>query len=265
MIIRHLVALAATAILIAVHGKAVAAPQILAVLPEADGVPFTCADGTCRTLLSTYCLQRHRPSPLFGTAYAPSDSHAFTLVVTDAAGAEHRIQAEGHVSFWKHSGYTSVAVSLSEAFLDERDAASVRLQVETNASLVPRPRADDPNPLSPAETTRAVGPLRALGRRIVDGRPEAATASLLSVFLGVSPSGHLGSREIEGLWTRLIEREPLLDRRPGARSRVRAEFGRCADAIAETATFDMRYCLEKRHEQLMHDLNVRYWDAQVGS
>ena len=116
MIIRHLVALAATAILIAVHGKAVAAPQILAVLPEADGVPFTCADGTCRTLLSTYCLQRHRPSPLFGTAYAPSDSHAFTLVVTDAAGAEHRIQAEGHVSFWKHSGYTSVAVSLSEAF-----------------------------------------------------------------------------------------------------------------------------------------------------
>lgn len=39
----------------------------------------------------------------------------------------------------------------------------------------------------------------------------------------------------------------------------------CIDAIAEPSAFSMRSCLETRHDRLMRELNVDYWNANVGS
>ncbi len=67
-----------------------AAPQILAVLASEDGVSLACANGNCQADLSTFCLQRARPTPAIGTKYVPAAQGQFTLVVTDAAGKERR-------------------------------------------------------------------------------------------------------------------------------------------------------------------------------
>jgi hypothetical protein len=46
-----------------------------------------------------------------------------------------------------------------------------------------------------------------------------------------------------------------------------AAFGSigCIGAIAEPSAFSMRSCLETRHDRLMRELNVDYWNAKVGS
>ncbi len=169
------------------HKSALAAPQILAVLASDAGIPLTCTEGVCAADLSAFCLQRDRPAPDFGTVYVPAAPGAFTLVVTDANGGERRLPAAEHVTFMEHRGFTAVSARMPEDALAGLGAVSAAIEVGADASLVPVPRAGDPDPLTADEIAHAAGPLRVLATRIVDGSPDAEAARLIASMANALP------------------------------------------------------------------------------
>ena len=246
--------------------RAVAAPQILAVLASDVGSPFACDDGLCQADLSTFCLQRHRPAPAYGTVYDPAAPGAFTLVLRSAEGVERRVAAADHVTFVQHRGFTAVSARVPAQLLADQGAVSAALQVGPDAVLLPRPIAGDPDPLSAEEIAFAAGPLRALGTRIVDASPAGATARLVSTLINLlPPEGRVAVTRRTALWGEMLG-TGAPGRGDGAvLSRTRAEYDLCLEAIAAPRVVSLRSCLEMGHGRLMRDLNGAYWDAEVGS
>ncbi len=247
-------------------GRAVAAPQILAVLAAEVGIPFACDNGLCQADLSTFCLQRHRPAPAYGTVYDPTSPSVFTLVFRSADGVERRLPAADHVAFVQHRGFTAIAARFPAQLLEDQGAVSAALQVGPDAVLLPRPVAGDPNPLSTEEIAFAAGPLRALGSSIVDASPAGATARLVSTLINLlPPEGRVAATRRTALWREMLE-TGAPGRSDGAvLSRTRAEYEICLEAIAAPRVVSLRSCLEMGRDRLMRDLNGDYWNAEVGS
>ena len=239
--------------------EARAAPQILAALAGDAGVPLTCVGGRCRAEISTYCLQRHRPPPAYGEVYEPATKGAFTLVVTDGRGVERRLAAVPLVRFTELRGFTAVAATIPSSVLADLDARRARIEVGAGAALIPLARPGDPDPLSRRETARAVGPLRALGTRVVDRGKDAETVRAVSAMINrLAPRQRDVAGGFERLWADVGQA-----RLDGTRAGV--EYDRCIAAFRAMRTYGLRQCLETRHDQLMRRLNVDYWDADVGS
>ena len=243
-----------------------AAPQILAVLASDEGIPLTCSGGVCQAELSAFCLQRHRPAPGYGTVYGPAARGAFTLVVRGADGGERRLPAAEHVAFLQNRGYTAVTARVPEHVLAALGAISASIKVDANASLLPAPRSGDPEPLTPDEIALAVGPMRVLGSRVVDGSADADAARILAAMVNLLPATKFGRSEHRaGLWRDAAANGPLAQTdRPGS-WRARMEYDGCVEAVEEHRTFSMRSCLERRHDHLMRELTHDYWNADVAS
>jgi hypothetical protein len=257
---------AAGLVLAAAHQGAWAAPQVLAALATDGGIPLTCAEGVCEADISTFCLQRNRPPPDIGAAYAPAAPGAFTLVVTDADGAERRLPAEAHVVFEEHRGFTAVSARLGEDVLAALGAVSARIEVAAGASLVPVPREGDPDPLTAGEIARAIGPLRALGTRVVDGSADAKAAGVLGRMVNALPrKGRVGPARRAALWGDVTGEEGLDATESPALSRAKAEYDWCTESIEGFRFDSLRHCLELRHDRLMRNLSIDYWNANVGS
>ena len=257
---------AAGLVLAAAHHGAWAAPQVLAALATDGGIPLTCAEGVCEADISTFCLQRDRPPPDIGAAYAPAAPGAFTLVVTDADGAERRLPAAPHVVFVERRGFTAVTARLREDVLAALGAVGARIEVGANASLLPVPRKGDPDPLTADEIARAVGPLRALGTRVVDGSADAEAARVVGRMVNALPrKGRVGPARRAALWGDVTGEEGLDATESPALSRAKAEYDWCTESIEGFRFYSLRHCLELRHDRLMRDLSVDYWNANVGS
>ncbi len=257
---------AAGLVLAAAHHGAWAAPQVLAALATDGGIPLTCAEGVCEADISTFCLQRDRPPPDFGAAYAPAAPGAFTLVVTDADGAERRLPAEPHVVFVERRGFTAVSARLRKDVLAALGAVGARIEVGANASLVPVPREGDPDPLTAGEIARAVGPLRTLGSRVVDGSADAKAARVVGRMVNALPrKGRVGPARRAALWGEVTGEEGIDATESPALSRAKAEYDWCTESIEGFRFDSLRHCLELRHDRLMRDLSIDYWNANVGS
>ncbi len=243
--------------------NALAAPQILAALPSEGGIPFVCTDSGCTAALSTYCLQKNRPTPAYGTVYEPAAPQSFTLVLRDATGTERRLPADGHVTFVENRGFMSVSARISESDLARLGAAEARIEVAANATLLPVPVAGDPNPLTEQEIALATGPLRRLGAHLVDRTPTAVAAGMVSGIAGRLPASNPGTAkpDYRGIWKNVAgERAD----RPAA-IRARSELDFCLQRAGARLPVSVRRCLEWRHDRLIRDLNVDYWEFQAGS
>jgi len=240
------------------------APQILAVMAVRGDVPLTCADGVCQAQLSTFCLQRARAVPAPGVRYRPAGSGALDLVLTDAKGATWRRPAADLVAFVAGRGYTAVTARLSRARLAALGAVRAALAIASDAALLPVPMADDPTPLTAAEIAEATGPLRALGTRIVDrgGARSEAVRIVAGMVNALPPAGRVDPVRRAALWRGTAAKEA-----GGAGlARAKTVYDRCLREVTQARwTFSMRRCLERRHDVLMIDLNVDYWNAGVGS
>ena len=257
---------AAGLVLAAAHHGALAAPQVLAALATDGGIPLTCADGVCEADISTFCLQRNRPAPDVGATYTPAAPGAISLVVTDATGAERRLPAEAHVVFEERRGFTAVSARLGEDVLAALGAVSARIEVGANASLVPVPRKGDPDPLTAGEIARAVGPLRTLGSRVVDGSADAKAARVVGRMVNALPrKGRVGPARRAALWEEVTGEEGIDATESPALSRAMAEYDWCTESIEGFRFNSLRHCLELRHDRLMRDLSIDYWNANVGS
>lgn len=248
--------------------NAQAAPQILAALEAQEGMPFICDGGICETDITTFCLQQDRESPRSGTAYTPADARHFLLRLTDAAGAQRDIPA-GNVTFTSGRGFTHVRVSMPVGHLARLNATSARLVVTRQASLIPAPKAGDPDPITRAEAEYVTKSLRAVGEEMVDGQPLATSARLVGrvasaiVDYRAAPS----PTNVERLWNDVVDdMAPVLkNQETGTVEAARREIDRCARPGQHHSMAGVKSCLEYRHGDLMRDLNIDYWNHKPGS
>ena len=262
---RRLFAAAAFAAIVSVSPHAQSAPQVLAALPIESGIPLTCQSGICAAQLSTYCLQRERPSPSMGAAYVPATKEHFTLVLRDAAGTEVRVPAGDHMLFTENRGFMSVAASIEHGRMRALGATDARLVVWPGASLIPVPEANDPNPLTDEEIAYVTKSLRPYGEEIVDHSREAATAQLLAKLNAALPAeGALASTSFDNMWQQVIGDDvPLPSSSPALRGAQDA-FKDCAVGKTQ-AMGGFKRCLDFKHDDLIRGLNIEYWENQPGS
>jgi len=255
--------LAAGLLISALTAPAQAAPQILAALPNGVGVPFTCAEGQCRADLSTYCLQQKRPSPSHGTVYTPAAAEDFTLVINTARG-ERTLAAAEHVSFVESRGFMAVSAVIDERALAKLGGTDAVIRVGKAASLLPEPVPYDPNPLTEKEIAYVTKWRREQGAGVVDASPKARAAQVLASVANRMPRhGAIKPAALDGIWQQAIGDELELPAAGLARAQV--EFKQCREGPARWSFGGVRRCLEYRHDDMIRDLNIKYWKSNPGS
>ncbi len=265
-----LTAIALTALItlgISDNNEALAAPQVLAALPSASGIALSCDAGVCRADLSTYCLQRQRPAPKYGFAYVPARADHFTLVVVDAAGADRRLPAGEHLRFNESRGFMAVAATIKETDLRRLGAVLARIEVAEKATLLPVPYDGDTDPLTEKEIAYATGSLRAEGAAAVDGQPKADAARMLAELTNAMPAaGATPKGRFDDIWRQAIGDElPMPESGDIALGEARMAFDYCEGRPGTYSWGGLRRCLEYRHDDLIHDLNIKFWQGQPGS
>lgn len=243
---------------------AFAAPQILAVMSAPGPQQMRCAGELCQTDFSSYCLQRERSIPTTGQAYIPVASEQFTLVVTDANGAQSRLPAENAATFRSQRGYASVKVSLRVRDLKALGGVSVALEVAPGAALVPAPVAGDPNPISEAEMAFATRSLREHGNGIVDAQPAAQAATIVNrLATTIVPTLPADRPALDQLWHEVID--GLGRARPAdadAIRRARQIYDWCQGRTSYHSMGGIKSCLEFKHDDEIMRLNSDYWNSQ---
>jgi hypothetical protein len=265
MIRRTLLGTAFAAIIATTTSPSQAAPQILAALPLHSGIELTCQGGVCAAQLTTYCLQRERPSPTLGTAYVPAKPEHFTLVLQSDDGKEVRLPAGEHMRFIENRGFMSVAASLETARLIALGAKNAKLVVWEGASLIPVPIAGDPDPLAPEEIAYVTDSLRDHGKQYVDNLPQASAAQLLAQLNSALPhEGFIQPSGFKQMWQQAIGDEVPLPTGPALGAAEKA-YGECTKGQVGYRNSGLKNCLEYKHDNLIRDLNIDYWENQPGS
>ncbi|NQV99580.1 MAG: hypothetical protein HQ483_07770 [Rhodospirillales bacterium] len=244
-----------------------AAPQILAVLETDVGVPFVCNEGICKAQLSTYCLQRERPAPAMGAVYLPAVAEDFTLTVNADGSNPIDLPASSHVSFIESRGFMSVAAVILEKDLLKLGGTNAVIKVAANASMLPEPVANDPNPLTEQEIAFATGSLRQQGTAIADRTQQASAARLLARVMQSLPlQGPVYEGAGDTIWKKGIGDEMPSDPvRRGGFTRARDAYKDCFSGGPSNAFGGVRRCLEYKHDDLIRDINIDYWDSRVSS
>ncbi|MBT6096618.1 MAG: hypothetical protein HOH04_17165 [Rhodospirillaceae bacterium] len=256
--------------ILGLNQPAFAAPQIIAVLPSDSGVPFFCADGTCRANLSTYCLQRERPPPSTGAVYVPAAREDFRLIIATASGPKS-ISIGDDVTFVESRGFLAVAAEIDEARLRALAGGDPKavLRVGRAASLLPEAVKGDPNPLTEKEIAYVTKWRRGQGTLIVDQSTNARTVKVLAGLTNRLPTfGSTDFSRVSHIWEQAIGDEygtaTPAESEPGL-ARAQLELRRCSQSASRYSYGGLRQCLEYRHDDLIRDLNIEYWDAKPGS
>jgi len=254
-------ALAAVALLL-LPGAADAAPQGLGLVATQQPVPMICDDDGCVAQLSSFCLQRERPSPNYRTPYYAAGRAALWLHLTDAEGGHRTVPAEGLARLVSIRGYTGVEAKVSTADMAALGAVKISLEVGNLVTLFPESAADDPNPITAAEAAFAKGPARRLAAAIFDSSEGlGGTINILDRAINsVTTSSRLSDEGRLDLWTRVAGRplEAALDDRTDGAAGV---FSSCLDDLRRQRVFGLRNCLEGRRSELLIRANVRLWNG----
>jgi len=253
-------------------GPVQAAPQILAVLPSDAGVPFTCAEGQCKADLSTYCLQQKRPAPSHGTVYLPAAAGDFALVIDTPEGRKS-VAATDHVTFVESRGFMAVTAVITERKLIALGGTEAVLQVSKAASLLPEAVPYDPNPLTEKEIAYVTKWRRAQGADLVDKAPAAKSARVLASIANRMPRhGAVTPAAMDRIWEQAIGEEMGQALAPAAAkatepglARARVEFENCRGGPTRHSFGGIRRCVEYRHDDIIRDLNIKYWKSNPGS
>src|SRR5690606_18900964 len=129
----------------------------------------------------------------------------FVLRLTGHDGVVRDVPATP-ARFTSGRGFTHVRVGIAEAQLAAWGAASARLVVSRQASLVPEPVADDPAPLTKAEIHFVTTSLRPLGEEMVD-RQQLATAARIVGRVATAIEDLRASptpANVDGLWANVL-------------------------------------------------------------
>ncbi|HYV89276.1 MAG TPA: hypothetical protein VFA91_11930 [Candidatus Polarisedimenticolia bacterium] len=246
-----------------------AASQVLG-LVASNGLPtpLRCVDGTCSGHFSAFCLQEQRPAPSADSEYRLAPGSALTLIATYADGHSARLPAGDLLTIRTRIGFTSVRISLAQEKLRALGAVSVAVEVAALTSILPRPVAGDPDPLSAQEIALATGPMRRAAEQPFEKPGESADAGRLSsLIVNLLPEDEPQSTAgREALWNRAV----ALARTSGSLSPTGIEdahriYSGCALSIASLTSFNLRTCMEIHHADLMAETNRGFWNSVGGS
>ena len=163
---------------------AYAASQVLG-LVASNGLPtpLHCQDGTCSGHVSAFCLQEQRPAPSANSEYLLAPGSRLTLIAQLADGSSLRLAGDSLLTIRTRVGFTSVRLSLPEETMKALGAVSLSVEIAPMASILPRPVANDPDPLSAQEIALATGPMRRAAEQPFEKPGEAADAARLSSLI----------------------------------------------------------------------------------
>ena len=240
-----------------------AAPQPLGLVATNGPVPLTCFAGQCAAQFTSFCLQRARSIPSPGTVFRVVGGD-FTLIAIAADGKTRRLPAAEHLTIINQRGFTSIRLAMSKRALEALGAVRAAVEVGAGVTLIPVAVAGDPDPLTDLEIAAATGPLRATGDRVVDNGGAQAEATRLTTDYINALAGHdrVGAEEGERLWRETIASSGL---EGDGVARANQAYDRCRQDVFNGFDYSLRKCFEKRHDQLLLELNRRYWQATVGS
>ncbi len=242
---------------------AVAAPQALGLLATLTPVPLDCSNGKCQAELSAFCLQRDRDIPDPGAAYRVVGD-GLALIAVSPDGTVHRLPGAPHLTVTSVRGYTAVTVTVEKSALVALGAVRAAVVVGPKVTLAPIAVAGDPAPQSDLGIELASGPLRELADRVVDnGGPEVGAVRLANSMINALPPHDRVPAVVAGrLWRGVVETH-----HPEASALAIADevYEGCRRRVDRGFNFKLRNCLEQEHDRLILDLNLRYWQAIVGS
>ena len=263
------IVIAAAAWIIFSAGPAGAASQVLG-LVASNGLPtpLHCQDGTCTGHVSAFCLQEQRPAPSANSEYLLASGGSLTLIATLADGHTLRLPANDLLTIRTRIGFTSVRMSLPEAALKSLGAVSIAVEVAPMTSILPRPVAGDPDPLSALEIDLATGPMRRAAQQPFEKPGEAADAARLSsLMINLLPDDEpqtAASRD--ALWNQVVAlasaKRNLTSRGVEAAQRI---YSDCEISLASKSSFSLRSCMELHHADLMAQTNRDFWNNTGGS
>lgn len=244
---------------IGLSGTALAAPQVLGLTASNGPVPFTCDDADCTALAGTFCLQRERTIPAWGTPYVASHPDRLTLALLTRDGRIVKLAGGAWVRFAAYNGYSMVRMTVPRSLLAAGDATAVALEIGPGISLVPTPRAGDADPQSADEIALATGPMRIAAAHYLD-RPSTGidAARLVTALVGALPERRTIHDDYSAVWQTTITAELTDGLDPAALSSAHSAYDRCRDQP------ELRQCLMSRHRDLMQRDNARYWDESAG-
>ncbi len=234
-----------------------AAPQILGLLATKVPQPLVCIGGECSADLASFCLQSKRSEPWPGHPYHAANPDQFKLAVQMADGRTRILKAGSHVRFKSNIAMTAVRAYVDRKLLDILGARKVSLQVDPGAVLLPTALKGDSDPITAEEIAAATGPDRLTGTAFFEnGGPVGETARLTAALLSVTPpSGNMTPAERARLWVDAIGEDLKRVSTSEGISRARAYLDACHWALDEGIHYNMRSCLEYRHESFMRKQN----------
>jgi hypothetical protein len=254
---RYLLPIAAALLLLS--SPAAAAPQVLGLMASNGPVPLNCDERDCSAIVPSFCLQRERAMPSYGTAYEPTHPEQLTLALTTADGTVRRLPAAAHLRFAGFDGYTTVRISLPRAVLADSGATAAVIEIGPGIALLPVAKAGDEDPQSADEIALAAGPMRLAAARYLDTPTvEGDAARLVAALMTALPRQSTLHDDHLRLWQTTIGRDVAARVEPAALDRARSVFERCA------ATSYFRGCLLSRQREIMEAGNLRFWDETSG-
>lgn len=131
----HTILAAAFTGALSMSAAAAGQPQALGLLAAADTVPMRCEVGTCRAVLSSFCLQQDHRSPSAADAYRMVRADTVWLVGHDAASRRIDLPTTS-LQFRPAPEYTTIEVLFLEAAFGVVTFTKLTVHLSENASLV---------------------------------------------------------------------------------------------------------------------------------
>ena len=248
---------------------AMAAPQVLALIPTDTAIPLHCDGQSCSVRLSTFCLQRWRPSPEAGVHYVATGGEGLRLVGIGPDGASRPLGNDLNVSIIATFGSSAVEIEVPQKSLTAAGVASAVLRVGGGVSLVPVGLPNDANPQSDQDIALATGPLRDAADSILRRNGESIeVASLVNRTIGLLPDPY--GNETQGpidVRSEIFRSLPSDEAKEGVRGTLDDIFDRCEVATAgqESKFRDLltRECLGRQHDKLITPIRDSVWKGPV--
>lgn len=275
-----LLAAAALVALISIPGPADASadtspmpPQVLGLVAHHAPVPLTCEGNTCQTMVSSFCLQEHRPPPGAGQIYDTAGSGDVTLLVRKTDGSVREFSAVGLLSYVSDGHFTRTRITMDSARLASLDATEVAVRIAPMVSLVPVTDGAMSSDLIERDTETAHGAARFTAADFFHPgktRPDAAvTLTRMINTLPAAMSGGVDPRAVDpfkraALWSSVADSGALTGLSGEGVARAKSELDRCGQFAEMGFKLTLRGCLESAHDRTMREVNDALWEAEVG-
>lgn len=243
-----------------------AAPQLLGVIATASPVKLHCDAHTCRTELSTICMQVHRDTPERHQPYQARDLNVFNVVTKTHTGETVHIALD-RASFQAERGYTATTIEFSLDTFKARDLTPVALSVAKGGVLIPTAVAGDPNPIIEGEAEQVFASMQPVAEKVFKKHgADFAAIQFVNRLMSETPErGRMAKADRENLWSDTFGENARESSNVGMR-RAADTLGYCQYRTKQGKFFSVRRCLEQRLDGMLMNINSDYWKAtQPGS